>query len=97
MTLTSYETQVLRLLAASAEPVGTFEVADRLQSRPAPDIDAPDEDPVRAAWTEERIDLVQSTIALCAKGLADAAVRADGDTGDRFVATDAGRAYLARQ
>lgn len=43
MTLTSYETQVLHLLATSAEPVGTFEVADRLQSRPAPDINAPDE------------------------------------------------------
>ncbi|MEU8843446.1 hypothetical protein AB0D97_30715 [Streptomyces roseus] len=97
MTLTDYQTQVLNLLAASAEPIGTFEVADRLQSRPAPDINAPDEDPVREAWTEERIDLVQSTIALCAKGLADVAVRSDGENGDRFVATDAGRAFLAEQ
>ncbi|MFE5549221.1 hypothetical protein ACFQ71_36115 [Streptomyces sp. NPDC056534] len=97
MTLTSYETQVLNLLAASAKPIGTFEVADRLQSRPTPAIDAPDEDPVREAWTEERIDLVQSTISLCAKGLADVAVPADGENGDRFVATDAGRAFLAQQ
>ncbi|MGW0750798.1 hypothetical protein [Streptomyces sp. NPDC002587] len=95
MTLTGYETRVLHLLAASTEPVGTFAVADRLQSRPAPDNDAPD--PVCVACTEERIDLVQSTIALCDKGLVDVAVRADGENGDRFVVTDAGRAFLAKQ
>ncbi|MFB7982999.1 hypothetical protein [Streptomyces vinaceus] len=97
MTLTSYEVQVLHLLAASAEPIGTFEVPDRLQKQPAPDLDAPDEDPVRAAWTEERLGLVQSLIGLCDKGLADVAVPADGEHGDRFMVTDAGRSFLAQQ
>ncbi|MFD3471245.1 hypothetical protein ACFWWM_33805 [Streptomyces sp. NPDC058682] len=72
-------------------------VPDRLQEQPAPDVDAPDEDPVRAAWTEERLDLVQSLIALCDKGLADVAVPADGEHGDRFMITDAGRSFLAQQ
>ncbi|MFD7557401.1 hypothetical protein ACFV9E_23040 [Streptomyces sp. NPDC059835] len=49
------------------------------------------------AWTEERLDLLQSLIALYNKGLADVAVPADGMNGDRFVATDAGRAFLAQQ
>ncbi|MER7826997.1 hypothetical protein [Streptomyces sp. NPDC096097] len=97
MTLTGYETQVLHLLAGSTEPIGTFDVPDRLQRQPVPDIDAPDEDPVRAAWTEERLGLVESLIALCDKGLADVAVRADGENGDRFVVTEAGRVFLAQQ
>ncbi|MEU9377715.1 hypothetical protein AB0D94_28630 [Streptomyces sp. NPDC048255] len=49
------------------------------------------------AWTEERLGLVQSLIALSDKGFADVAVRAEGENGNRFVVTDAGRAFLAQQ
>ncbi|MGW6413475.1 hypothetical protein ACWF95_41700 [Streptomyces vinaceus] len=96
MTLSDYETQVLCLLAASTEPIGAFDVPDRLQKQPPPDVSAPDEDPVRAAWTEERLGLVESLIALCDKGLADVAMPAIGENGDRFVVTEAGRAFLSQ-
>lgn len=42
------------------------------------------------AWTEERIDLVQSIVALCDKGLADVAVHADGENGDTLRCSCAG-------
>ncbi|MGW1766100.1 hypothetical protein ACWCQL_18745 [Streptomyces sp. NPDC002073] len=96
MALTGLETRMLRLLAEADAPVGTFDAADQLAVRPRPHIDAPDEDPVRVAWTEERIDLLHAVISLCHQGFADIAVPADGENGDRYTATAEGRAFLAR-
>ncbi|MFE1767223.1 hypothetical protein ACFW81_23770 [Streptomyces angustmyceticus] len=94
MDLSREERELLRLISQAPEPVAMSSLFDEIETKPQPEIDSPDDDPVRVAWYEEKLGLHWASVGLWEKELVRVVHPANGERPDLVEATDAGRALL---
>ena len=94
MPLSPRQQDVLRAIAWSPIPVAVSDLLPDLMTSPPPAPDAPEEDPVRRAWEEERSLLYQAALGLFARGLMCVVHPSNGERQDLVAATPKGHAAL---
>lgn len=94
MSLSDEERNLLLLITQAGRPVAMSDFFDQSNSHPRPDIHAPDDDPVRLAWTNGQLALYGASVSLWEKELVRVVYPANGERPDLVEATDAGRDAL---
>jgi hypothetical protein len=94
MDLSREERELLSLISQAPEPVAMSDFFDDIGTKPRPEIDSSDEDPVRLAWYEEQMGLYGASVELWKKELVRVVHPANGERPDLVEATDAGRSLL---
>ncbi|MEU8683015.1 hypothetical protein [Streptomyces sp. NPDC048611] len=94
MDLSREERELLRLISQAPEPVAMSDFFDEVNTKPRPDIHAPDDDPVRVTWRDQQLALYGASLGLWERELVRVVHPANGQRPDLVEATDAGRALL---
>lgn len=94
MDLSRDERELLRLISQAPEPVAMFDLFPQISTAPRPELDSPDDDPVRVTWAEEQLALGRASVELWKRELVRVVHPANGERPDLVEATDAGRAAL---
>ncbi|MCY0930914.1 hypothetical protein OTB20_32925 [Streptomyces sp. H27-H1] len=95
MELNTHERALLHAVSQSPAPAAMSTFFPDLTRTVPPEVHAPDDDPVRIAWTDEQFALYGASVSLWQKNLVRVVHPANGERPDLVEATDEGRTALA--
>ncbi|MFI5867229.1 hypothetical protein [Streptomyces sp. NPDC051546] len=95
MELSVHERGLLHAVAQAPVPAAMSTFFPALSRALPPEVHAPEDDPVRLAWTEEQMALYGASVALWQKNLVRVIHPANGEWPDLVQVTDEGRTALA--